>query len=258
MIYLYCHVPRGTTAPASTGVADAPVELLPCGDAAAVVSEVSAQEFSAEAIEARLQDLDWVGQRGVEHERVVAELVDRVTVLPARLFTLFSSREALAEDCRDRGEWIAERLERLSGLREWDLKISCDLERFARHVSAHSPEVAQLERELAEAAPGRRYLLQRKVDDLASREARRAAAGVAGEVFDQVSGVARASRRLEPPARPSDGSLPVVLYAALLVEREREQQLSDELRRAAEPLEPEGFGVAFSGPWAPYRFLGES
>ena len=255
LIYLYGYTPAGGPVPDLAGVAGARVERVDCGGVAALVSRVPAAEFSAGAIEARLDDLDWVGRRGLEHERVVAWLVDRGTILPVRLFTLFSGLDALRADCAERGEWIADQLHRLHGLREWDLKVSADLRRFAAHVGEHSQEIAGLDRELESAPPGRQYLLRRKRDDAAQREARRVAVAVAESLLDELAPLARRSRRLEAPRAAGAADLPVILNAAFLLDRGAEEAMRQEVQRQEERLREEGFTIAYTGPWAPYRFV---
>jgi hypothetical protein len=51
--------------------------------------------------------------------------------------------------------------------------------------------------------------------------------------------------------------LPVILYAALLVERDSEVTLIAALEQQTARVKKLGMGVTFSGPWAPYRFTGE-
>lgn len=256
MIYLYGHVPAGASPPDAPGVADAAVQLAGCGSAAAVISEVPDQDFSAAAIEERMSDLEWIGRRGVEHERVVAHFVDQADILPARLFTLFSSREALEADCAERAEWLERRLHEFAGLREWDVKVGCDMDRFTQHAARHSEQLAAMDREVEQASAGRRYLLQRKRDELARGEARRVAEEIAAGLLARLGELARESRRLEPPRGAAADELPVVLNAAFLLEREREPDLAEAVRRRAAELEPQGFDVVFTGPWAPYRFIG--
>lgn len=253
LIYLYGHVPADAPEPGLRGVADAPVELRECGEAAAVVSRVPADDYAADAIEARLQDLDWVGEQGLAHERVVAWLTDRTTVVPARLFTLFSGEEALRADCRQRAGWVAAQLARLGGVREWDLKVAYQADRLSEHLGELSPEIAELDRAIEEAPAGRRYLLQRQRAERAKDVLRDAARAAAAEVLDELKALARDSRLVSPP-RAAQGA-PVVLSAALLLPREREEEAAARAAAAAGRLEPRGLAVSFTGPWAAYRFV---
>lgn len=254
MLYLYGFVSVGTPSPDDlTGVDGAPVSLIQLDGFAPAVSRVAEDPYGSEALDRRMKDLDWVARRGADHERVVTWFVDRSQILPVRVFTLYSGREALVSSARERRDRILAELERLAGLREWDLKISYDAGRLRDRLGEVSDEIGELDREIDEASPGRRYLLERKRDERArsstSQEARRLAEELVGDVDD----LAVETTRMPVPGEA--GSMPVVLNAALLVPVDREDRVRKEVARRAEELESWGIDVSYSGPWAPYRFV---
>lgn len=255
LVYLYGFVPAGTAAPGPelNGIAGAPVTLQPLDNFCAVVSRVAADGYSAAAIEQHMNDLSWVAEQGVAHERVVAWFVDSAQILPASLFTLYSSEVTLASSAGEGAGRIIGELERLRGKREWDLKVSCQYSKLAEHAARHSPVLDALDEEIASATPGRRYLIQKKRGDLLKGEVSRVARQLAAEVVEEAR--TRAQSVVALPLPPAGQDLPVVLHAALLVENAREADLVQALSDAASRLEPEGVTVAFSGPWAPYRFI---
>lgn len=255
VVYLYGFVPSGTDAAGvPPGVDDAAVEAHAFGDAQAVISRLPASEYADEALDAHMEDLAWVAERGLGHERVIAWFVDHAEIVPAPLFTLFSSLEALAADARRRAPAIREMLERFSGLREWDVKLGYHHDVLARHAGEVSPEVHALDEEIAAATPGKRFLLERKRADIAKREVTAAARRLGDELYEELASVARDAIRLPLPRAGAE--LPVVLNAALLVERERESATIALLEQRAERLRPLGIELHFSGPWAAYRFMG--
>lgn len=255
VVYLYGFVPADAPEPpgALAGVADAPVQLVRLGDVAAAVSRVPADRYRADLIEARLEDLGWVGEQGVAHERVVLWFVDHSEILPARLFTLYSGTDALAEAAAVRGPDIRVVLASLAGRREWNLKVAYDPAALAAHASEVSADVAGMDAEIAAAAPGRRYLLERKRADLVKTEVSRAARRLAGELLDQLREHAEDARTLTLTEGDDEGS--VILNAALLVHRDRDMALRAAAGQLAEEYGALGMIVSFSGPWAPYRFL---
>jgi hypothetical protein len=232
-----------------------PVNLLPVGEVRAVVSYVPADVYDADSIETRLQDLSWVAEQGVGHETVVAWFVDHSEILPASLFTLYSGDDALRGAMSKRSTQLASELARLKNKREWDVKISVNEKELERHAAALSPRIAELEQEAAAAAPGKRYLLERKRNDLLKTETRSAANALANDAFAAVKAIAVDHRVLPIPRTTDD--LPVILHGALLVERERETDLVVALEDASQRLEGRGLTVAFSGPWAAYRITGD-
>ncbi len=256
-LYLYGFVPADAPLPPDglAGVADGVVELLRFDDFAAAVSPVPAADFAPEALEERTRDLKWVGAHGIAHEGVVAWFVDHAQILPVPIFTIFSSATALAADARARREWVASMLRRFNGLREWDLKVAYTEAELAAHAAELSPEVADLDRRIAVAAPGTRFLLERKRAELVRTEVTRAARASADELLARARELAHRVRTL--PLLRSEGPGAVVLNAAALVPVEQENELLEDFARRAGELAPRGIAVLLSGPWAPYRFVAE-
>jgi len=256
-LYLYGFVPAAVPLPAEglAGVADGVVQLVPLDGFAAAVSPVPAADFAPEELEERTRDLKWVGAHGIAHEAVVAWFVDHAHIVPVPVFTLFSSTSALVADARARAEWIAESLRRFEGLREWDLKVACAHDELAAHAGELSPDVAELDRRIAAASPGTRFLLERKREELVRSEVTRAAHAIADELLALAGEFARRTRSL--PLVRAEGPAAVVLNAAVLVPVEHEDELLQRFAARAAELAPRGIAVLLSGPWAPYRFVAE-
>ena len=255
-VYLYGYVPGDAPAPDQlAGIAGRPVTLESSGALAAIISRVPAEEYSPEQLEPRLQDLSWVAEQGVAHERVVAWFVDHSQVLPAPLFTMYSSLDALRSATEDRARELLAQMSRLQGLREWDLKVSFDERALQESAAQISETLASLDLEIAAAPAGKKYLLQKKRSDVLATEVRQAAHRRAVDVLNAVSGMTVQTRSLPIP-RLQD-ALPVVLHAALLVQQQHESQVTAELETQARQLRTIGMDLAFSGPWAPYRFMAE-
>lgn len=255
VLYLYGFVPPGAAVPpaALCGIADAAVRLVDLGVVHAAVSRLAGAEYSAEVIESRLDDLDWVGEHGVAHERVVLWFADNAEILPARMFSIYSGEEALRTAVAGELTRLAQQLESLSGMREWNLKVAYDADRLARHGAEVSAEVRRVDDEIAAAPPGRRYLLERRRADLLKSEVARAARVLAGELLESLRPHATDVRVLPVPAGEDRGA--VILHAALLVPRESENALRREADAQYDRHTALGMIVSFSGPWAPYRFV---
>ena len=255
-LYLYGFVPfDGRTPEHITGVNDSVVEIIDLDDIAAAVSRVPADQYAPERLEPRLQDLQWVAEQGVAHERVVAWFVDESQILPAALFTMYSSVDALTQAARERHDALVAEMKRLRGQREWDIKVSFDERVVQQNAAQISENVAVLDKEIENAAAGKKYLLQKKRADLLKAEVRQAAHRRAVDVMNAVHAIVAGSRTLPLPR--TNAELPVVLHAALLVRTENEKQLIDKLDAEARRLRAIGMDLSFSGPWAPYRFMGE-
>lgn len=259
VVYVYGFVAAEAPSPLSdaslTGIDDAEVELVGLGAFQAVISHVSGERYAPERIEARLEDLRWVGEQGLAHERVVSWFVDRGVIVPVPLFTFYSGIDALREDAMERAPAIEARLARFSGRHEWDLKVGYRAGEAAAHAGDLSDTVRSLDEEIANAAPGRRFLLERKRADVAREVLGRSVRSRAVQLLDALRPFA--DEVVQLPLPQSELTLPVVLFAALLVPIAAEPRLVETANRLVRENEPLGIDVAFSGPWAPYRFIGE-
>jgi hypothetical protein len=254
VVYLYGFVAADAPAPGPlTGIADTPVRLLRLGLVNAVVSELPAAQFGVDVIEAQLQDLAWVGEHGLAHERVVTWYADHADILPARLFSLYSSDTALRSATAATLPQVRQALTAFAGKREWNLKVAYDTDELAQHGAELSDELRRVEEEIATAPPGRRYLLQRRRTDIVKREVSRMARTAADEILAGLAAHALDSRVL--PVAAADVAGTVVLNAALLVARAAETGLRAEADRLYSHYTALGLIISFSGPWAPYRFL---
>lgn len=254
ILYLYGFVPTDTPAPEISGLEERPVEVLEMDGFRAAVSRLPAEAYGEGQVEERMQDLSWVARRGVEHERVVTWFADHATIVPARLLTLFSSTDVLEAEATSRKSRITEGIRRFGGTREWDLKVSYDADVLGRRLGDFSEEVAELDRAIAEASEGRRYLLERKREELARAGCAGAAHELARELFEELRPLCEQAVELSIPA--TERELPVVLNAALLVSAEARAGLEKRGARAAEELGERGVHLELTGPWAPYRFVG--
>jgi hypothetical protein len=255
VVYLYGFAPADTSLPEGglLGVGDGEVVLVPGDGFSAVIGAVPTADFAGAGLERNCGDLEWMAAQGLLHEQVIAWFVDHASILPSRFLTLFSSTAALREAMERDSSGIGEGLERFRNMREWDLKIGYDAERLEERLSEVSDEIRELDRAIAAAAPGKAFLLGRKRTDLARTETRAAARRLAAGLLGTLERYAAEVVRL---ALTSDET-PVVLNAALLVDRDREQEALDLAERERLRLEELGVRVQFTGPWAPYRFITE-
>lgn len=252
--YLYGFVPEGTSLPPSelTGIDGRPIEMIDAGGFLAAATRVSGEDYEDEVLSERLKNLAWVGHRGLEHERVVTWFVDQAGILPTRLFTLYRSRQGLEKEASQRQERVLELLGKFANLREWHVKLSFEEERVQAKLAPESPEIRQLDEAIANAAPGRRYLLERRRSQLAGDLVDAVARRVAAELEEDLVNLALETRTLTVPGGVGGRT---VLNVALLAPHERSIGLRQELEKRSEAIRDRGFDVEFSGPWAPYRFI---
>lgn len=218
-----------------------PVRLVPAEDVWLAVSTVPAREYDQGALEAGLQDLDWLGPRAVAHEAVVEHFLSCPAVLPMQLFTLFKTDErAVDHVVRTHGK-IARILQRIEGHVEWGLRLAWD-EQAAR---ALAPPLA---------ASGTAYLARQR-DQLAARRTGWAEArGAADKLYRTLGRAAAAARRHGATEEASPQSR-LLLDAAFLVRGDQCAAFQEQVRAYGQELAAQGITVALTGPWPPYNFV---
>ncbi len=256
LLYLYGVVPADSPAPTSDlrGLDGGHVSVLPVDDFAAVVSEVPLRGYDEAMLDARMSDVQWVGERGLAHERVLTWFVDRGPVVPFTPFSLHRSEDAVSERIRERAELLRDALARVRGRREWGVKLWRDEERFAQRLDTESPPLRELSAEMEHASEGRRFLLAKKRDALRGDEARRLAHETARSVFQSLAESAVDSKALQLPPPVGRGVRTLVLHAAFLVGDDAYAAFAQEVQQLAARYTPMGFDWEFTGPWPPYHF----
>jgi len=252
--YLYC-VAHARRAPAlgraprglpGTG----PVRAIDAGGGLwIVVADAPLDRYGTEPVEARLRDLDWVAACATAHEAVVEHVARGATTIPLKLFTLFKTDErALAHIARLRPA-IDRAAARVAGRQEWGIRVHLD------EARARRAQRARATRATAGVASGTRFLLLKKQEQQAIREALARGRADVEAAFEALAQAADDARRRPPDA--VDGTR-LVLDAAFLLPRRRLPAFKRAARASAGRLAQHGYTLTLSGPWPPYNFVGET
>ncbi|MEX0912674.1 MAG: GvpL/GvpF family gas vesicle protein [Gemmatimonadota bacterium] len=256
LIYLYAIVPSGApdAPPELRGLEDEPVELLRVGDVAAVIGQVPGEAYSDDALNERLDDLAWVGERGMAHERVLDWYAERDSVIPLSLFSIHRDRERVERRvAEDRAEFLRI-LGALRGRKEWGIKL-WRVESEAREgVDELSPSLQELQRQIEAAPAGRRFLLEKKREEMRTEEVRTSSKRIAHELFAALGRSADRSASVPVPAGAAGGDRLLLLNAAYLVPDEGFERFQQGVTEQAGRLAGSGFQIEFTGPWPPYHF----
>src|SRR5205085_5370264 len=105
----------------------APATVRPAGRSLWIVAaEVPLAIYGQPALESALQDMNWVGAVAMAHEQVVEGFSRQrgCTVIPMKLFTMFSTEKRAVEATRSRAPEIAAMAKRISGCEEWGVRIT--------------------------------------------------------------------------------------------------------------------------------------
>ncbi|MFD3736207.1 GvpL/GvpF family gas vesicle protein [Streptomyces sp. NPDC058632] len=229
------------------GVAGDPPRLLNHQDLVAVVSQVSEDDFSEEALRARLEDLDWLAGTARAHQEVIDTLTTVTTPLPLRLATVFRDDDGVRAMMEERAETFRRTLDRLDGRVEWGVKV---------YVEKEPERSAAPAKPMEKPASGRDYLRQRRMRTRANEDLWSRAEQFATRLHETLSSRAD-DARLHAPQNPglSGASGQNVLNAAYLVRRDVSEEFVEMVDRTKD--DSPGMRVELTGPWAAYSFAGE-
>lgn len=218
----------------------------------AVFTSASAEEFSQEVIDRRAGDLEWLGAIGYRHQDVVGDLMKKTAIVPLRAFTLFSSEEALRAYLHEHREMLDRTLERLGGRREWTLRVEFEPARWSEALANRVDSLRHLQQEIAGSAPGKAFLLRKKLEEERKRASQAAEQSVVSEIESAVLEKLSCETVAETRER-REGAFPQI---NVLLARDEEAGLQELHEMLTARYAPEGVVLGLTGPWPPYTFAG--
>lgn len=249
-IYVYCVVEAASPGGRARSLTGLPGAVRPtCLDLGrglwAVVSEVPLSKYGPTQIEAGLRNLEWVAEIAVAHEAVVEHFATRrgVTVVPMKLFTMFTSSDRAISELRAKRQTLTAALRRLRGCEEWGVRLV----RAPRRSDGRMQVVPPRERS------GAAFLAAKKEARDRTRDAVRQVSNVVETAYDLLAPLSRDSRRRTD--FPESAAAPPLLDAAFLVPAARKARFRAAARRAAAACRAAGLELTLTGPWPAYNFV---
>lgn len=253
LLWAYCVLRESDVVPGEiSGIAGTRVQPIEAAGLVALVSRVSAVEFAAEPLRRNLNDLAWLERVARGHEAVLDVTLERSTIVPLRMCTIFESPAGVREMLERRRESLIQALHGLDGRLEWAVKVLVERDRLMDAARPQANEAA----EPARSGEGGAYLTRRR-DERGLREAAsRLGADTARQVHARLQDWAIDARTRPPQNRELSGHEgEMVLNAAYLVERARTEELRQIVSELEEHHRELGARIELSGPWPPYNFV---
>lgn len=258
--YLYGVVPSGADASrAPAGINDAPVTLIhsAAGNHSVLVTRVSGEEYAPEKIESLAGNVDWVRSRAEAHDRVLNWASDAGPVIPLPMWTLFRDESAVKQLLAGRAVEFHATFARIEGAREYTVRAYVRSGELQSKVSELSEEFRALEGQTRTAAPGQKYLLERKLERERKETARRVMRQVASDIHSALASASKESVRDEiAPGITASEQGQAILDGSYLVASGSLNEFRKTLTEFVNRYEPLGFTFVFTGPWPPYHFVG--
>ena len=230
------------------------VQPIDEGSLMAFATPVDLREYSQQDVDSHSGDLEWLGAIGYRHQAVMQALMTGGTVIPLRAFTLFGSPQMVQAQLRSGREQFTKVLERLDGKQEWTLRVEFEPQRWNEALNSRVDSLRAMAGEIASAAPGKAFLLKKKLDDERKKASRDAELQVVGEIEQQIL-EKLACETIAESRQSRDGAFPQI---NVLINRDEEAVLQELHRDLSDRYAGEGITLAVSGPWPPYTFASVS
>ena len=245
--YLYCIVHAAMAPPVARGLQGLAGATRPAVAPLArsfwlVTASAPLDVYGPAALESSLRNVQWVTDVALAHERVVEYFARRAgaTVIPMKLFTMFSSEKLAIEETRARSRELERVVKRIAGCEEWGVRIT------PRPVTATTSAARAVT-----SASGTDFLAAKKTARDLARQLIGVASAAAEEAYAALSAIARDARRRRD--EPEGATTPPLLDAAFLVPIARRRRFKAAVKNLADSND--GTLVTLTGPWPSYNFI---
>jgi hypothetical protein len=233
---------------------DGKLALITEGDLAAVVSEVPLNRFGEGQFEENLKDPLWAAETVMRHEKLTEFLSVNATVVPLRFGVMYTTPERIRAMLDSRASSLQQVLERLEKREEWSVNVLVDRKTLQMQMAELSPRLAEMQKRVQGASPGRAYLLQKKLDTLrvaeSKAESKRVVLAIRSALqAESVSFKDLPVREVESKQNPS-----IVGKVSFLIERANLKAFRRAAEKHAKQYADYGFSIELTGPWPPYNF----
>ena len=211
-----------------------PVECIECDGIYCWVSQVSAVEF-VQGLSRNMENLEWLAESSVAHQRVISAIADKTDILPARLGTIFRTKASLCTHVKRRAQGLKSDFARVKGADEWGVKV------FEIEPIAELPRAV---------GSGTEYL-QAKAAILPKRSRKLA---TNGEIVKFERALDAIATEKAAAGNLSRGQRGLSFQTTLLIKRSHRKKLESLLEKFAREWSSER-RIECTGPWPPYSFV---
>lgn len=236
-VYVYCII--RTPTPLQFGA-------IGIGNEPSLVRTIGYKDLAAVVSDTPLDIHDPTRENVLAHERVNETVMREHTVLPMSFGTVFRTPQDIVELLRSAHAAFSDVLVKMENKVEFGLKILWDPESVLRGIEGQDENLRRLKQEIS-SQRGSTYFARMQYGRLVDSLLQERSAELVAEVFDQLRGVAIASRTNKPIGDK------MILNAAFLVARDREAEF--DARVKAIGARHDHVNIRYTGPWPPYNFV---
>ncbi len=220
----------------------------------AVVSQVPLTYFVGEEAETRLNDIEWVAPRALNHQRAIEKIISLSPILPAQFGVLFSSFENLEKFVSGNHSAILEFLELTADKKEWGVRAYWDHARAKERLEAK--DFTKRLSQIAQLSDGIRYFKEKQLKAEIDRKVTDQLKKVLVDVSKQLSDLSfDARKRKIIKADSGQDGYELVANWTFLLPDDRFDEFLSVLNDFNKRNSAEGIYLQNSGPWPPYSFV---
>jgi hypothetical protein len=236
LLYVYGITQAPGTLPATLRGVDgiSAIQAHECEGFVCWISRVDATEFG-EQLSQNMENLEWLADAGVRHQRVVGAIHEKQQILPARFGTVFINEDSLDADLVRRKPALTASFRRIDDADEWGIRVFA-LPKTSSTVTART---------------GKEYL-QRKSTLLKSKPSRT----LEPEIKEFGTAVANLATASAEGGKVGSGQPGLRWQTSVLLPRARRGKFESLLARFARKWH-DRFRLECTGPWPPYSFVAD-
>lgn len=237
------------------GFEEGEVDLVSFKDIKAVVSYVSEENFSQEAVDKNIKKMGWLTEKVQLHEQVIEAVMEKTTIIPMKFCTIFKTAESLKVRLEEKYADFKYNLQHLKGKVEMGVKVYFETEPLKQKLLGKSTKIKDLHQEIQgikQKSPGVAYFAQQKMEILIKEEVRQELAQNKKEIFDKIKSLAEEAKQNELLNKKVTGK-EMLLNSVFLIREEEIEKFKEEVNK----IKPKYPQLSFElwGPFPAYNFV---
>jgi len=226
------------------------IRSLKVGHYHVLAETVKASEFGEQALQQRVEDLQWLALKAVAHEQAINQVAQHQDFIPFKFASVFRSLASLRDKLHIQSEAISILFGQLANKEEWLLKVKVDREKLAK-----AAEQAQKTGAQPAAKKGTAYLLQKKQQIQNKQQGSELLKKAIAQFLQGLrTAMAVDLKPIKALATDQKGSVGTAYQCALLTDKEQRAQLAETIEGWQQQLAPKGISLVLHGSFAPFHF----
>jgi len=240
------------------GLEGTKVEFEQVEDIIVLFGRLPADEYSAESIEVKVKDMNWLEKRIYEHYIVQESVMSSdVTIVPFKFCTIYKTIKKTRGFVSKKQAFFIDLLCSLKGKQEWSVKVCRDKELFKKNICTLDPKIGKQINSLENSSDGRSFLMKKKflldIDSFISKLTSEKTLTFLGEL----KAIAKGSHQNEV-STPVDKRDQEIANYSFLIQKEDLAELNLRIDNFNKLYSNAGLYAHCSGPWLPYNFVSMS